>query len=111
MTARTRRLPTLALAGAVALSAGCGLAAGPHGPLAATRAGSAHALLTGGTREDKNGWIVVHVGGSPADRGQQLGRLLAAEIRGVLKIISQDDKTYWKGQRDVVTRVFAPKIT
>ncbi|MDP9048832.1 MAG: peptidase C45, partial [Bacteroidota bacterium] len=39
------------------------------------------------TREDKNGWIYVHLSGSPADIGYQHGYLVANEIDTLLKVM------------------------
>jgi hypothetical protein len=113
MHARKRRLSPIALGLALTALAGCGHGTTPNGAAAttATRSASFHASVAGGSREEKDGWIIVHVAGSPSDRGKQLGRLLAPEIRGVLQSVSQNDDNYWKNQRALVTRLFAPKIT
>ncbi|GAC1305916.1 MAG: hypothetical protein NVSMB24_15550 [Mucilaginibacter sp.] len=39
------------------------------------------------TREDKNGWIYVHLSGSPADIGYQHGYLVAHEIDTLIKVM------------------------
>ncbi|MDB5131946.1 MAG: Phospholipase [Mucilaginibacter sp.] len=39
------------------------------------------------TREDKNGWIYVHLSGSPADIGYQHGYLVANEIDTLIKVM------------------------
>jgi hypothetical protein len=39
------------------------------------------------TREDKNGWIYVHLSGSPGDIGFQHGYLLSKEIDSVMKMM------------------------
>jgi hypothetical protein len=39
------------------------------------------------TREDKNGWIYVHLAGSPADIGYQHGYLLSKEIDTLIKVM------------------------
>jgi hypothetical protein len=108
-----RRVSPMALALALATLAGCGVS--PHANstvrTTANRAAILSAPAIAGTREEKDGWIVVHVAGNPSDRGQQLGHLLAPEIRGVLQTVSQSDDAYWKNQRDMATRLFASKIT
>jgi hypothetical protein len=43
--------------------------------------------LGNATREDKNGWIYVHLSGSPADIGYQHGYLVANEIDTLLKVM------------------------
>ena len=40
-----------------------------------------------GFREDREGWIYVHIAGTPYDRGYQHGWLLADEIRAAIKSI------------------------
>lgn len=107
--------PVFAIAMGVALSAlsGCGGVVSLGNGQALPGSGfTAFARQTppGGSRQDENGWIVVHVAGTPSERGQELGRLLAPEIRGVLGTISQGDASYWQTQRHLVTRLFAPKI-
>lgn len=39
------------------------------------------------TREDKNGWIYIHLAGSPADIGYQHGYLVANEIDTLIKVM------------------------
>ncbi|HEY2580310.1 MAG TPA: hypothetical protein VGI43_00800, partial [Mucilaginibacter sp.] len=39
------------------------------------------------TREDKNGWIYLHLYGSPADIGYQHGYLAAKEIDTLIKVM------------------------
>jgi hypothetical protein len=43
--------------------------------------------LGSATREDKNGWIYVHLSGSPADIGYQHGYLVAKEIDTLIKVM------------------------
>ncbi|CAN5419705.1 hypothetical protein BH09BAC6_BH09BAC6_13380 [soil metagenome] len=43
--------------------------------------------LGSASREDKNGWIYVHLAGSPADIGYQHGYLLAKEIDTLIKVM------------------------
>src|ERR1700744_866841 len=43
--------------------------------------------LGNATREDKNGWIYVHLSGSPADIGYQHGYLVANEIDTLIKVM------------------------
>lgn len=106
MTALKRHLSLIAIG---SILAGCGTMPALSGT--AARTALLHAQAAAGTREDKDGWTVIHVAGTPAERGQQMGRLMATEIRGVLKTIAQGDSNYWHGQRDVATKLYAPKIT
>src|SRR3984885_10633255 len=39
------------------------------------------------TREDKNGWIYVHLSGSPSDIGYQHGYLVAKEIDTLINVL------------------------
>jgi len=45
-----------------------------------------HDPLAGSSREDKNGWIYVHLAGSPRDVGYQHGYLVSKEIDTLLKV-------------------------
>ncbi|MGZ4713145.1 MAG: C45 family autoproteolytic acyltransferase/hydrolase [Acidimicrobiia bacterium] len=47
------------------------------------------AVVARGDRHDEQGWIHLHVEGSPRDRGFQHGYLLAAEIRAVIATFSR----------------------
>ncbi len=47
----------------------------------------ANSRLGNATREDKNGWIYIHLSGSPADVGYQHGYLVANEIDTVMKMM------------------------
>jgi hypothetical protein len=46
-----------------------------------------HDRLANASREDKNGWIYVHLEGSPADIGYQHGYLVAKEIDTLIKVM------------------------
>jgi hypothetical protein len=46
-----------------------------------------HDRLGKATREDKNGWIYVHLAGSPSDIGFQHGYLVAKEIDTLIKVM------------------------
>jgi Phospholipase B len=43
--------------------------------------------LGSATREDKNGWIYIHLAGSPSDIGYQHGYLVAKEIDTMIKVL------------------------
>jgi hypothetical protein len=47
-----------------------------------------HNRLGNATRQDKNGWIYVHLAGSPADIGYQHGYLLSKEIDTLIKVMA-----------------------
>jgi hypothetical protein len=72
------------------------------------------AWLTKANRHEKNGWIIVHLEGTPEAIGYQHGYLLADEIidlRGamVMYYSNRTDKT-WEFYRSESTRMFWPKI-
>jgi hypothetical protein len=46
-----------------------------------------HDRLANSSREDKNGWIYIHLEGSPADIGYQHGYLVAKEIDTLIKVM------------------------
>jgi hypothetical protein len=46
-----------------------------------------HDRLANASREDKNGWIYVHLEGSPSDIGYQHGYLVAKEIDTLIKVM------------------------
>jgi hypothetical protein len=89
-----RKLPALLTALSLALTAICQ----QHNP-----------KLSNASRSDKNGWIYVHLEGSPADIGYQHGYLLANEIDDLIKgmkvslpHLSGKD---WAFYRDAVTKL------
>ena len=63
---------------------------------------------------ERNGWIEVHLEGSPAEIGFQHGYLLAPEIEDTFKDIStemaHDEKKDWAFFRAVARDVFWPRI-
>ena len=67
-----------------------------------------------GTRTEKNGWIFVHLEGTPHEIGRQHGVLLADEIDDALKMISHflqgSTKKEWAFYREAAERMFWPKI-
>jgi hypothetical protein len=89
-----RKLPALLTALSLALTAMCQ---------------QQNPKLANATRADKNGWIYVHLEGSPADIGYQHGYLLANEIDDLIKgmkvslpHLSGKD---WAFYRDAVTKL------
>jgi len=66
-------------------------------------------------REEKNGWIFVHLEGTPNQIGFQHGYLLAPEIDDCLKMFAyyfENGSTQkdWKFFRDAAERIFWPKL-
>ena len=65
-------------------------------------------------RAPQNGWIYVHLEGSPADIGYQHGYLLAAEIQDAERTISlgltHDSKKNWAFFRNAAEKVLWPHI-
>ena len=63
---------------------------------------------------ERNGWIQVHLEGSPADMGYQHGWLLASEIRDSFKDLStemsHDEKKDWEFFRKAAREVFWPHV-
>src|SRR3989338_2864965 len=64
-------------------------------------------------REDRNGWISVHLEGTPAEIGFQHGYLLAPEIDDVLRMyayyINGSVKKDWSFFREAAERLFWPQ--
>jgi len=82
--------------------------------LAVVSAGAkADPRLKSATRSEKNGWIFVHLEGSPAEVGFQHGYLLAPEIHDAQKLIAllleRDTKRGWKFFRDAARYMLWPK--
>jgi len=70
--------------------------------------------LAGATREDKNGWIYIHVEGSPHTIGYQHGYLLANEIDTLLQTMDyfllHDTKKNWQFYRQSAQSFMWPKL-
>jgi hypothetical protein len=66
------------------------------------------------TREDKNGWIYIHLSGSPADVGYQHGFLVANEIDTLIKVMQYYLPTTshkdWAFYRDASARFLWKKL-
>ena len=67
------------------------------------------------SREDKNGWIYLHLAGSPADIGYQHGYLAAKEIDTLLKVMayylpSNGSGYQWGFYRAAAARILWKKI-
>jgi hypothetical protein len=70
--------------------------------------------LAKSSREDKGGWIYIHLEGKPADIGYQHGYLLSPEIDDALKMFKQflegSTKEKWEFYRNAAERMFWPKL-
>lgn len=69
--------------------------------------------LAGARREDKAGWIYVHLQGNPHDVGYQDGTLLAPEIADALaavKVDTQDSGKDWNWFRDTAYTLYWNKL-
>ncbi|HWD41884.1 MAG TPA: C45 family peptidase [Fimbriimonas sp.] len=69
--------------------------------------------LEGGSREEKGGWIVLHLSGSPHEIGYQHGSLAAKEIDETIKVFkieSQGSGKDWKWYRETARKMFWPKL-
>src|SRR5450755_104385 len=65
-------------------------------------------------REDKAGWISVHLEGSPRDIGYQHGYMLAAEIDDLMQTMKSfllhSSGKDWDFYRDAVKKMFWDKV-
>src|SRR4051812_43418306 len=109
---RASRLPlglTTALTLLVLSVSGCNA----PGPLDA-HAAPPDPRLAAATRSETNGWIYVHLQGSPADLGYQHGYLLAPEIQDLVRVtrplLLQLTKKDWSFYRKAAESVLWPKI-
>jgi hypothetical protein len=63
---------------------------------------------------ERNGWIQVHLEGSPAEIGYQHGYLLSAEIQDNFKVIStemvHEEKKEWEFYRKAARDIFWPHV-
>ena len=66
------------------------------------------------SREDKNGWIYVHLEGSPSDIGYQHGYLLANDIdtsiQALACLLAHDTKRNWQFYRDAAKSFLWDKL-
>ena len=67
-----------------------------------------------GFRTDSNGWIFLHIEGSPSRRGEQHGYLLATEIRTYIEAlklyVTSNSKKTWNDYRLAASDIMLPKI-
>ena len=70
--------------------------------------------LKGSYRFEKNGWIFVHLEGSPEQIGYQHGKLLAKEIDDLLRVtrvfLQHETKRNWDFYRKAAHEILWPKI-
>jgi hypothetical protein len=75
---------------------------------------SEDARLRNSSREDRNGWIYVHLQGAPRTIGFQHGWLLAVEIDDALAMfpgyLENSTKRNWAFYREAAERMFWPKL-
>ena len=73
-----------------------------------------YAKLKGSYRGEKNGWIFVHLQGSPEQVGYQHGSLLAAEIADFLRVckpyLEKTTKRDWNFYRQAAEKMLWPRI-
>ena len=90
-----------------------GISAACQRPSPETAAASADPLQ-GSYRFEQNGWIFVHLEGSPQRLGFQHGALLAPEIADLLRVLKpflqQTTKRDWMFYRDAAQHILWPKI-
>jgi hypothetical protein len=71
-------------------------------------------IMRGSSREDRAGWVYVHLEGTSREIGYQHGWHLAAEIDDVLKTLSfyleKATKRDWSFYREAAERMFWPRI-
>ena len=75
---------------------------------------SAADRLNKSSREDRNGWIYLHLEGKPRDIGYQHGYHIATEIDDALKMFKHflkgTTQKEWSFYREAAERMFWPKI-
>jgi len=82
--------------------------------LGCTQKPASHDRLANSSRSSKNGWIYVHLQGSPADIGYQHGYLLAPEIDTLIKAMKYylptSSKRNWDFYRQASARFLWKKV-
>ena len=103
-----------ALAAVILLSVACTKPAEKPASPAKDIAVAGDPRLAGSSREDRAGWIYVHLQGAPRDIGFQHGWHLAAEIDDLLKTLSfyfeRTTHREWAFYREASERMFWPKL-
>ncbi len=111
-----RPAAVIAIAAAALLFISCAKTAEKPAPAAETKQAltSTDIRLAGSSREDRGGWIFVHLQGAPRDIGFQHGWHLAAEIDDVLKTLAfyfeKTTNRKWAFFREAAERMFWPKL-
>lgn len=105
------RLPDCLLAASLALAV---MACGSSGAAVDSSTAPADPRLAGATRLERNGWIYVHLQGTPAQLGFQHGYLLATETQDLLRVtkplLVQLTKKNWAFYRKAAEDILWPKI-
>jgi hypothetical protein len=72
------------------------------------------AWLSKANRHEKNGWIYLHIEGSPEERGFQHGYLLSKEIKESIRVLSKawyyQSSLDWQWLVNQTAKLFTPKI-
>jgi len=78
------------------------------------RCGDSDSINRTSFRADREGWIFVHIEGTPRERGYQYGTLVAQEIDDfitVLKVyLEHNTKKDWNFFREAAKTIFLPKL-
>jgi hypothetical protein len=65
-------------------------------------------------RHEKNGWIYLHIEGTPQERGFQHGYILAKEIKESIRVLSESwhykNALDWQWLVQKAGKIFAPKV-
>jgi len=92
----------------------CGLPLVGAALLLSRQAPAGDPRLQAASRQERNGWIFVHLEGSPEQVGFQHGYLLAPEIAEAQKVIAlvleRDTKQPWSFFREAARTVFWPRV-
>ncbi|MGD0776841.1 MAG: C45 family peptidase [Candidatus Solibacter sp.] len=82
--------------------------------LVSSEPGTDPRLRKAGRASERNGWIQVHLEGTPGEIGFQHGALLAAEIKDTFQAVStemvHEEKKDWAFFRQAAERVFWPRV-
>ena len=70
--------------------------------------------LSKANRHEKNGWIYLHIDGTPRERGFQHGYLMASEIKEALRVLKvawgYQTSTEWSWAVEKGAAMFTPKV-
>src|SRR5262252_8652839 len=88
----------------------CLLALLPAGGLAQPMAVTAVSHVGGGSREERGGWVCLHLKGSPTEIGREYGQMAAPEIdeahRALRLLLKNDTGKDWDFYREAAQRLF-----